>query len=103
MGRYTSTHKSIPLQIHTTELGRCIHLTLKLEHAYYIHGAYKPFAFADGYMATANLWDMQVYSFGKGPTSTAVSIQNDVITNGNTALVKGTVMDISAGTSSSGV
>jgi hypothetical protein len=70
---------------------------------YDIHGAYKPFAFADGYMATANLWDMQVYSFGKGPTSTAVSIQNDVITNGNTALVKGTVMDISAGTTSSGV
>jgi hypothetical protein len=73
------------------------------ERTWDIHGAYKAFAFADGYMATANLWDMQVYSFGKGPTSTTVTIQNDVITNGNAVLVKGTVMDISGGTTSSGI
>jgi hypothetical protein len=39
-----------------------------------------------------------VYTVGKGPSATTVSIQNDVITHGETVMVKGTVMDIAAGT-----
>ncbi|HEX9262391.1 MAG TPA: hypothetical protein VF893_07675, partial [Candidatus Bathyarchaeia archaeon] len=39
-----------------------------------------------------------VYTVGKGPSATSVSIQNDVITHGETVMIKGTVMDIAAGT-----
>ena len=55
-------------------------------------------ALADGIFTYVNLYDMQIYAIGKGPSSTAVSIQNDVIAYGNKVLVKGTVTDISAGT-----
>jgi hypothetical protein len=65
------------------------------------HGAWKSFAFGDGYMATANLWDMSIYSFGKGPTSTSATIQNNVVTEGTRILITGKVNDISAGTTSS--
>jgi hypothetical protein len=57
-----------------------------------------PLAIADGFMAYRNTYDGLVYSIGKGPSATTVSIQNDVITHGETAMVKGTVMDIAAGT-----
>jgi outer membrane protein assembly factor BamB len=57
-----------------------------------------PIAIADGYLAYLNLYDGQVYSVGRGPSATTVSIQNDVITHGDTVLIKGTVVDIAAGT-----
>jgi hypothetical protein len=57
-----------------------------------------PIAIADGYLTYWNLYDGQVYTVGKGPSATTVSIQNDVITHGETVMVKGTVMDIAAGT-----
>jgi outer membrane protein assembly factor BamB len=57
-----------------------------------------PIAIADGYLAYLNLYDGQVYSVGRGPSATTVSIQNDVITHGDTVLAKGTVTDIAAGT-----
>ena len=53
---------------------------------------------ADGFFMYLNCYDMQVYSVGKGPSATSVSIQNDVITHGDSVLVKGTVLDIAAGT-----
>jgi outer membrane protein assembly factor BamB len=53
---------------------------------------------ADGYIAYLNAYDMQVYCLGKGPSATSVSIQNDVTTHGNKVLVKGSVIDIAAGT-----
>jgi outer membrane protein assembly factor BamB len=55
-------------------------------------------AIADGYFAYFNDYDGQVYCIGKGPSATTVSIQNDVITHGNSVLIKGTVTDKSAGT-----
>jgi len=62
-------------------------------------GMYASFdAIADGFLAFLNCYDMQVYSVGKGPSSTTVSIQNDVIMHGNSVMVKGSVIDISAGT-----
>jgi outer membrane protein assembly factor BamB len=57
-----------------------------------------PIAIADGYLVYWNLYDGQVYTVGKGPSATTVSIQNDVIIHGETVMVKGTVMDIAAGT-----
>lgn len=57
-----------------------------------------PIAIADGYMAFANAYDGQVYVVGKGPSATTVNIQTNVIPQGNSVLIQGTVMDISAGT-----
>jgi hypothetical protein len=57
-----------------------------------------PIAIADGYMAFHNAYDGQIYALGKGPSKTTVDIQNDVIEQGSSVLIQGTVMDISAGT-----
>jgi outer membrane protein assembly factor BamB len=55
------------------------------------------FALADGMIVTGNWYDQQMYAYGKGPSATTVSIKNDVITLGNSVLIKGTVMDKSPG------
>ena len=59
--------------------------------------AYSPVV-ADGYMAFANLYDNQVYVVGKGPSETAVTIENDVVQSGSSVMITGTVMDIATGT-----
>ncbi|MEM4733410.1 MAG: PQQ-binding-like beta-propeller repeat protein, partial [Candidatus Bathyarchaeia archaeon] len=55
-------------------------------------------AIADGILIYWNNYDHQIYAVGKGPSATSVSIQNDVVTHGSKVLVKGSVIDISAGT-----
>jgi hypothetical protein len=60
-----------------------------------------PAIVSDGYVVAFNSYDNQIYTFGKGPTAATVSIQNDVITHGNTVLIKGMVTDESAGTKDS--
>jgi hypothetical protein len=55
-------------------------------------------AIADGYFVLPNAYDNQLYTYGKGPSATEASIQNDVITLGSNVLVKGMVTDESAGT-----
>jgi hypothetical protein len=60
-------------------------------------------AIADGYLVTWNCFDNQLYSFGKGPTETTVSIKNNVVSQGSSVLIEGTVMDISAGSEQEGV
>jgi hypothetical protein len=62
-----------------------------------------PGAIADGHLVTWNSFDNRIYSFGKGPSETTVSIQNDVISLGSSVMIKGTVMDISAGSEQEGV
>ncbi len=57
-----------------------------------------PVAIADGYMSFVNAYDGQVYTVGKGPSQTSVNIQNNVIQQGNSVLIQGSVMDISPGT-----
>ncbi len=52
---------------------------------------------ADGFMTYLNVYDMQVYCLGKGPSATTVTIQDDVVANGDTVLIKGTVVDQSPG------
>jgi hypothetical protein len=44
-----------------------------------------------------------IYCFGKGPTETTVTATPEVITEGGSVLIKGTVMDISPGTKQNGV
>jgi hypothetical protein len=58
---------------------------------------------ADGYLVTWNCFDNQLYSFGKGPTETTVSIKNNVVSQGSSVLIEGTVMDLSAGSQQEGV
>jgi hypothetical protein len=60
-------------------------------------------AIADGYLVTWNSHDNQLYSFGKGPTETTVSIKNNVISQGSSVLIEGTITDISAGSEQEGV
>ena len=55
-------------------------------------------AIADGYMVWFNGYDNQIYCYSKGPSATTVSIQDDVVTHGDSVLVKGMVTDISPAT-----
>jgi hypothetical protein len=52
----------------------------------------------DSIIATYNSYDQQIYAIGKGPSKTSVTIQNDVINQGSSAMVKGMVTDLSPGT-----
>ena len=55
-------------------------------------------AIADGYLTYFNAYDGQVYCIGKGPTSTSFSISNDVVPSSSSVIIKGNVIDVSAGT-----
>ena len=48
---------------------------------------------ADGILVGLNYFDMQLYAFGKGPSATTVTTQNDVSVLGTKIIVKGTVTD----------
>lgn len=60
-----------------------------------------PTAVADGYLIQWNSFDSQIYSIGKGPSSTTVAASPKVSELGTTVLVEGNVIDISAGTKDS--
>lgn len=60
-----------------------------------------PTAAADGYLIQWNCFDSQIYSIGKGPSSTTVSVSPKVSEHGTSVLVEGKVIDISAGTKDS--
>jgi outer membrane protein assembly factor BamB len=55
-------------------------------------------AVADGIAVFWNNYDAQVYALGKGPSQMTTYVQNDVITFGNSVMIKGAVTDVSAGT-----
>jgi hypothetical protein len=57
-----------------------------------------PGAIADGFLVQWNSYDKQIYTFGKGQTDITASIQNDIITHGNSIMIKGMVTDQSPGT-----
>jgi len=52
----------------------------------------------DGYFISWNSFDNQIYSFGKGPTDTAVTASPKGSVLGSSVLIEGTVMDKSGGT-----
>ena len=54
----------------------------------------------DSIIATQDTYDQRIYGIGKGPSATTAYIQNDVITDGDSVLVKGMVTDVSPGTNS---
>ncbi|MCW4030287.1 MAG: PQQ-like beta-propeller repeat protein [Candidatus Bathyarchaeota archaeon] len=51
---------------------------------------------ADGILVGLNLFDNQLYAFGRGPSATTVTCSDDVSTLGNTIMLKGTVTDQTA-------
>jgi outer membrane protein assembly factor BamB len=53
---------------------------------------------ADGYVVGLNQYDSQIYCYGTGPSATTVEAPMTAITAGSSAIIQGTVMDISAGT-----
>jgi hypothetical protein len=55
-------------------------------------------AIADGVLVYWNNYDHQVYAVGKGPSSTTVRVENDVVFESANVMIKGTVHDVSAGT-----
>ena len=58
-------------------------------------------AHADGMMVRWNSYDKQIYTFGKGQTAIKATVQNDIVTHGNSILIKGMVTDESPGTKDS--
>jgi hypothetical protein len=48
---------------------------------------------ADGVLVGLNYFDNQLYAFGKGPSGTTVTTQNDISVLGNKVMIKGTVTD----------
>jgi outer membrane protein assembly factor BamB len=62
------------------------------------NGAYLSWAMADGYAATFNGYDNQVYCIGRGPSATTVSAPDVAVQAGTTVVIKGTVTDVAAGT-----
>ncbi len=59
------------------------------------------FALGDGVLTYWNNYDHQVYAVGKGPSTMTVEVTNDVVQSGNSAMIKGTVTDVSPGTTQS--
>jgi len=55
-------------------------------------------AIADGFTTFMNGYDNQIYSVGRGPSATTVSAPDVAAAFGTPVVIKGTVMDISAGT-----
>jgi outer membrane protein assembly factor BamB len=52
---------------------------------------------ADGYLVALNVYDNQIYCFGKGLTTTTVSAAPKVVAKGSAIVIEGTVMDQSPG------
>jgi hypothetical protein len=57
----------------------------------------------DSIIATMDTYDQQVYAIGKGPSEMTVSAPTVAVTAGTPALITGTVMDISPGTTQDNV
>ncbi|MEM0314198.1 MAG: hypothetical protein QXQ41_06595, partial [Candidatus Bathyarchaeia archaeon] len=57
----------------------------------------------DSIIATMDTYDQRVYAIGKGPSSTTVTVAPEVTQLGESILIKGTVMDVSPGTSDAAI
>jgi hypothetical protein len=97
----TSEH-TVETPIYKGALARAVNATDGTEiwtlSAYTGEFAAFSYAIADGFSIFFNGYDNQIYSVGRGPSATTVTVQNDMSTLGDKVLVKGTVTDISAGT-----
>ena len=53
---------------------------------------------ADGYFTYLNIYDMQIYSVGKGASQLTVDAPSAALTQGQSLVVRGTITDLAAGT-----
>ena len=58
---------------------------------------------ADGVIAMFNTYDGQIYSIGKGPSSTTVTAPNVGVETGKSIVIRGSVLDVSAGTTQTSI
>ncbi len=63
-----------------------------------ITGWYQHPVIADGTVLSLNAADNRIYSFSKGPSATTVEAPANGITLGSSVVIRGTVLDVSAGT-----
>jgi hypothetical protein len=56
------------------------------------------YAIADGYATFYNGYDDQMYSIGRGPSATTVTAPDVAVAIGTPVVIKGSVVDVSAGT-----
>ncbi len=64
-----------------------------------ITGSMSAGAVADGYLAASNCYDGYMYVFGKGKSATTIEAPLTTITQGQSVVLKGTVLDMSPGQS----
>lgn len=57
------------------------------------YGSQNTIAVADGYLIFMNLYDMQIYCVGKGPSATTVTAPQVAVPKGTQVLITGTVTD----------
>jgi outer membrane protein assembly factor BamB len=62
------------------------------------YGTNNGFAIADGYFVYLNLYDLQIYNVGKGPSQITVTASPKVSTEGSSVIIEGSVTDIATGT-----
>ena len=58
-----------------------------------IHNPMTPGAVADGYLTASNSYDGYMYVFGKGKSETTVSASPEIVSQGSSVHIEGTVMD----------
>lgn len=67
-----------------------------LDYGNQMYGGQAPVA--DGYLTTLNSYDSQIYCFGKGPSALTVTAPDVAAPFGSPIVIRGTVLDIAAGT-----
>jgi len=81
---------------------RCINATTGLQIWYIpdygnlMYSAMTPVA--SGYMVTDNTFTQEIYCFGQGPSATTVTAPDTATAVGTPVVIRGTVLDVSAGT-----
>ncbi len=93
---YSTEHSpSVPLR--RDSLMRCINATNGKEMWNITDWFSGVPAIADGYLVSMNLYDDQIYCYGKGPSATTVTASPKTSVQGDSVLIEGTIMDMSAG------
>ena len=108
---YTMSGEHSPnTPLYKGELARCLNAatgkeiwTLSDWSASGLGTSMAPVAIADGYYTFCNAYDGQVYCVGKGPSQTAVTVKDNIVSLGDSVLIQGSVIDISAGTKQTAV
>jgi hypothetical protein len=98
----SSTEHSPNSPLYPTYGERCINATTGLQIWYMpcygnlMYSAMTPIA--SGYMVADNTFTQEIYCFGQGPSATTVTAPNPVTSVGTPMVIRGTVIDTSAGT-----